>query len=125
GSGRVPAHLGASLARPDEPAGDLDERRFSGAVRPEQAGGVALPPFQAEAGERLDSAVALAETEGAKRGHPASVRASEKTTCSSAVGQLPFRCHRWAWKAAIQRPASRRSRPKKSSGARSTSRPSA
>src|SRR6185312_16468841 len=39
---RRAADLGRSFARPHEPAGDLDQRRLAGAVRPQQADQLAL-----------------------------------------------------------------------------------
>ena len=63
----------------DEAAGDLDERRFAGAVRPEQADELALVDVEVDALQRLDRAVPLRKTphgkgrSGGER-HAASVR---------------------------------------------------
>src|SRR5581483_1635411 len=73
-AGAVAADLGAALARADETACDLDERRLARAVRAEQADELALLDGEVDAAEGLDPAVALDEPLDGERGrHGSSV----------------------------------------------------
>src|SRR5205823_4010531 len=71
-AGPSPADFRASFRRPDKSACDLDERGFSGAVRPEQTDELAVSDLEIHAAECLDSPVTLDETaDGERCGHGA------------------------------------------------------
>ena len=71
-AGARTANLGTPCRRPDETAGDLDERGFPGAVRPEQADELALTDLEVHSAECFDCAVALDEAaDGERCGHGA------------------------------------------------------
>src|SRR6185437_15263895 len=67
-AGGRPRHLGAAARRPDEAAGDLDERRLPRAVRAEQPDELARLDGQIDAGQRLHPPVALLEARDAQDG---------------------------------------------------------
>ena len=69
-SGADAADLGATRRRTHQTTRDLDERRLSRAVRPEQTDELALADLEGHSAERLDPAVTLGETADGKRcGH--------------------------------------------------------
>ena len=69
-AGAGAADLGPSAGRPDEPAGDLDQRRLARPVRAEQADELALVDLEVDPAERGRRAVALLErADGERRAH--------------------------------------------------------
>src|SRR5206468_3669609 len=72
GAGAGDARL--PTARPDEPGGDLDERRLAGAVRAEQPDELPLAHRQVDAAQRLHRPVALLQIANGKCvGHSATM----------------------------------------------------
>ena len=60
-SGRLPEDIDGAVARPDQPAGDLGQGRLAGPVGAKQPEQLAFAELEVQRGERLDSAVSLAD----------------------------------------------------------------
>src|SRR5215218_2026409 len=70
-AGRAPADLDRSRARPDQPAGDLHQRRLAGAVGPEQPEQLAGAELEVDSAQRLHRAIGLAQARDREGGgHP-------------------------------------------------------